>query len=69
MAGAGGPAIAALDISNLTTLRIMFAKASQFNEDISHWDTSAITTMELHVPGGESLQSGYRLGTPARLRT
>ena len=46
MAGAGGPAIAALDISNLTTLRIMFAKASQFNEDISHWDTSAITTME-----------------------
>ena len=46
MAGAGGPAIAALDISNLTTLRIMFAKASQFNEDISHWDTSAITTMD-----------------------
>ena len=45
MAGAGGPAIAALDTSNLQSFGVMFAQASQFNEDISAWDTSAITTM------------------------
>ena len=46
MAGAGGPAIADLNISNLKTLTVMFAKARKFNEDISKWDTSAITEMQ-----------------------
>ena len=45
MAGAGGPAIAALNTSNLQSFGVMFAQASQFNEDISAWDTSAITAM------------------------
>jgi surface protein len=46
MAGAGGPAIAGLNISNLKTLFGMFAKARKFNENISGWDTSAITDMQ-----------------------
>jgi uncharacterized repeat protein (TIGR01451 family) len=45
MAGAGGPAIAALDTSNLQSFRVMFGSAAQFNEDISRWDTRAIKDM------------------------
>ena len=45
MAGPGGPAIAALDISNLTKLRSMFSGAAAFDENIGGWDTTDITDM------------------------
>jgi surface protein len=47
MAGEGGLGIRNLDVSNLTgSMRYMFEDTPKFNEDISTWDVSGVTTME-----------------------
>ena len=35
-----------MDTSNVTGMRSMFKQAINFNGDLSHWDTSNVTTME-----------------------
>ncbi|MGY8940329.1 MAG: BspA family leucine-rich repeat surface protein, partial [Flavobacteriales bacterium] len=37
--------ISSWDVSNVTTMRMMFHRASSFNQDISAWDVSKVTSM------------------------
>ena len=49
-------------IGNVTSLRYLFSVKSTFNEDISGWDTSRVTSME-GTFSGASLFSGNQIGS------